>query len=66
MAVRQEGDWEGWLQFFLRGVAETAEEATDTARAIVSLREDHQQLVYAGGLGTNGALLWTFCFDVRL
>lgn len=62
MAVRQEGDWEGWLQFFLSGVAETAEEATNTARAIVSLREDHQQLVYAGGLGTNGALLLDFLF----
>lgn len=60
MAVRQEGDWEGWLQFFLSGVAETAEEATNTARAIVSLREDHQQLVYASGLGTNGALLLDF------
>ncbi|TAK67226.1 MAG: Fic family protein, partial [Dehalococcoidia bacterium] len=39
MAVRTAGDWEGWLRFFLRGVAETAEEATLTARSIVSLRE---------------------------
>jgi Fic family protein len=39
MAIRNGGDWEGWLRFFLRGVAETAEEATLTARSIVDLRE---------------------------
>lgn len=39
MAVRHDGNWEGWLDFFLRGVAETAEEATATAQAIVQLRE---------------------------
>ena len=36
MAVGEAGDWEGWIKFFLRGVAETAEEATETARAIVT------------------------------
>ncbi len=39
MAVRHDGNWEGWLDFYLRGVAETAEEATTTAGAIVRLRE---------------------------
>jgi Fic family protein len=39
MAVRHDGNWEAWLDFFLRGVAETAEEATTTAGAIVQLRE---------------------------
>ncbi len=53
MAVRHDGDWEGWLRFFLRGVAETAEEATATARAIVRLREEHRELLQAQGLGTN-------------
>lgn len=38
MAVRDVGDWEGWLRFFLRGVAETAEEATRTSRDIITLR----------------------------
>lgn len=40
-AVRESGDWEGWLQFFLRGIAETASEATETAGAILRLREEH-------------------------
>lgn len=45
MAVRTRGDWEGWLKFFLRGVHEVAHQATDTARAIISLRDEHQRLV---------------------
>ncbi len=45
MAVRTRGDWEGWLKFFLRGTHEVAHQATDTARAIISLREHHHHLV---------------------
>jgi Fic family protein len=44
-AVRDSGQWEHWLKFFLRGVAEVAEEATMTARKIVQLREQHRKLV---------------------
>lgn len=40
-AIRESGDWEGWLRFFLSGVAETASEATETAAAILRLREEH-------------------------
>lgn len=41
-AIRESGDWEGWLRFFLRGVADTASEATETAGAILRLREEHE------------------------
>lgn len=44
---------EGWLAFFLRGVAETAEEATGTAQAIVALRERQRDLLLAHGLGVH-------------
>jgi Fic family protein len=37
--VRTEGTWEEWLEFFLLGVRETAEQATGTARGILSLFE---------------------------
>jgi Fic family protein len=43
--VRDRGDWEGWLKFFLQGVGTVADQATDTARKIVALREDHRQLI---------------------
>lgn len=57
MAVRNEGNWEGWLRFFLQGVAETAEEATLTARSIVRLRDTHRGLIQENRLGLNELLL---------
>ncbi|OWJ75582.1 cell filamentation protein Fic [Haematobacter genomosp. 1] len=42
-AVRDKGAWEEWLKFFLAGVAEVANEASDTARKIVQMREAHRQ-----------------------
>ena len=51
MAVRHDGNWEGWLDFFLRGVAVTAEEATTKAWAIVQLRERDRAAVQ--GLGAH-------------
>lgn len=41
-AIREKGDWEGWLAFFLGGVAAVSKEATTTARQIVTLREDER------------------------
>ena len=43
--IRDTGDWESWLKFFLRGMAEVSREATDTARRIVALRENHRSLI---------------------
>lgn len=36
-AVRLEGDWEGWLDFFLDGVATIGEEAVTTARELFAI-----------------------------
>ena len=44
-AVRDCGDWEGWLAFFLRGAAEVSAGAAETIRRILSLREEHRILV---------------------
>jgi len=41
-AVRDEGAWEAWIEFFLRGIVEVSEQATETARRILRLREDHR------------------------
>ena len=49
-AIRDLGDWEGWLAFFLRGVAEVSAQAADTARRILALREEHRSRI-AEGLG---------------
>ena len=44
-AIRDKGDWEGWLAFFLEGVATVATEATGTARKIVELREEVREQI---------------------
>ncbi len=44
-AVRDTGDWEGWLDFFLRGVAEVSREATHTAAAILRMREEYRSKI---------------------
>ncbi len=55
-AIRDRGDWEGWLAFFLRGIAETSVQATETARHILALREEHRSRITAelGRAAGNG------------
>lgn len=56
-AIREVGDWEGWLKFFLRGVRLVSEQATFTAKAILDLRERHRRLVSSQmGMGAANAL----------
>lgn len=44
-AVRDAGAWEAWLLFFLHGVVEVSGQATETARRILLLREEHRQTI---------------------
>lgn len=47
--VRTQGDWEIWLEFFLLGVAETANNAYDSAMRIISLfRSDRDRIEHYG------------------
>lgn len=44
--VRERGAWEAWLEFFLDGIAETANQAFDTANRIATLlAEDRERIV---------------------
>jgi Fic family protein len=54
--VRDAGDWESWLAFFLRGVADVSVQAADTARRILELRESHRKLIteHLGRAAGNG------------
>jgi Fic family protein len=36
-SIRQTGDWEAWIKFFLTGVIETSNQAVETARSILQL-----------------------------
>ena len=44
-SVRDGGTWERWLTFFLRGIVEVSGQATDTARRILALREEHRHMI---------------------
>jgi len=59
-AVRQKGDWEGWVKFFLKGIEQTAQEALDTARKVISFRE--KALQTAASLGGMELKLLEFLF----
>jgi Fic family protein len=45
MAIRNQGDWEGWLKFFLRGVEEVSAQAIGTSRQIFALRDEHRAAI---------------------
>lgn len=45
MEVRNNGNWEGWLKFFLSGVIEVSKQAIDTAKKIIDLQSEHKSLV---------------------
>ena len=47
--VRTEGDWEGWLRFFLIGVTQTATEATDAAQKLWNLFDEDRRRIQQQG-----------------
>lgn len=50
-AVRIDGDWEAWLDFFLDGVATIADEAVATSRALFNLvTTDRQRVIHHTGV----------------
>ena len=44
-AVRDEGAWEDWVAFFLKGVLEVSNQASAAAAKVVRLREEHRRMV---------------------
>lgn len=57
--IRDNGDWESWLKFFLTAVASVSREATATSRRIVDLRERHRDVIVSrlGKGAANGIKL---------
>tara|TARA_R110002072_G_scaffold302737_2_gene488218 strand:- start:45276 stop:46436 length:1161 start_codon:yes stop_codon:yes gene_type:complete len=54
--VRNEGDWEAWVTFFLQGVADTADAAVDTAKRLMALFDKDRQEIQKAGRKANSAL----------
>ena len=62
-AVRDNGDWEGWIKFFLRGVIEVSSESATTVRDILALRSEHSELVQAAIRSGNALRLLDYLYD---
>ena len=54
--VRTRGDWEGWIDFFLEGVEQTALDAVETARRLVALMRQDEQRIHGLGRRAGTAL----------
>ncbi|HNX61389.1 MAG TPA: Fic family protein [Candidatus Limiplasma sp.] len=55
MNVRLKGEWEEWIKFFLKGVAEVSDEAVSSARAISELKQKYHALLTAKGQANKNA-----------
>jgi len=55
-AVRLEGDWEEWIEFFLEGLIDVASNAVDTAQRLLALFQQHQQQIRGLGRSAPSAL----------
>ncbi len=55
-AIRNDGNWEAWLTFFLKGVSEVSRSSTETARQILELRREHQTLIRSKAANQANAL----------
>ncbi len=45
MIVRNTGDWEQWIKFFLKGISEMSEEAISTAKEILMLKKVCEDII---------------------
>ena len=54
--TRESGDWEGWLTFFLEGVAETAEGAVSTVSRLRSMFSEDQTRIRQTGRKAASAM----------
>ncbi|HLX68103.1 MAG TPA: Fic family protein [Verrucomicrobiae bacterium] len=55
-SVRLNGDWEAWLRFFLTGVEDTANQAAQTAKALMNLAAADEKQVQSLGKPAGSAL----------
>ncbi|RME26244.1 MAG: Fic family protein [Deltaproteobacteria bacterium] len=64
-AVRDSGDWEGWLEFFLRGITTVSRQASETAAAILRMRDEYRNkiLEHLGRAAGNGLRVMDQMFE---
>lgn len=55
-SVREKGEWEEWLKFFLTGVLETSQQAVNAANSILHLFDEDRNRIASLGRSANSAL----------
>jgi len=62
--IRLSGDWESWLQFFVDAIAETANQAVETAKALNELHnQDRKQVAGIGRLSGSATQVLAALFN---
>ncbi len=54
--VRETGDWEAWVAFFLEGVIETAGHVEETTKTVIDLFDKDQQRIRESGKASSSIL----------
>ncbi|WP_244896965.1 hypothetical protein [Candidatus Coxiella mudrowiae] len=61
-SVREIGDWESWIRFFLEGVIETANKAVKNTKDIIELfTEDREKIQDLGRPAASALFRKAFC-----
>ncbi|HKY07931.1 MAG TPA: Fic family protein, partial [Candidatus Binatia bacterium] len=54
--IRTDGDWEGWLKFYFSGVEEVSNQASETAKSLLRMFEEHRLMIEKLGKAAGSAL----------
>lgn len=65
-AVSAQGDWTGWVGFFLDVVAQSCQQAISTADALVTLHQDYRKRASGAGRSSNLLTLIDHLFRVQV
>lgn len=63
MDVRKHGAWEEWIKFFLKGISYVADEATNSAKAIINLKEKYTHKISDNNSNSNYIKLLELLFE---
>ena len=65
-AVRDHGDWESWIKFFLTGVLHSSKQSAHSAQNIIALREEVRETLLSqlGGTAANALRLHESLFQL--
>ena len=55
--VREKGDYEQWISFFLTGIIQTSQDAIESIKQILQLRETHQALLWKKKISSPAAII---------